>query len=96
MNNKENYSRNVLSPVFSTKEQEELFSECARKSMDINARLTWDNNDSMSSGKTILSPVFRTKEQEELFAKCARESMSLDAMLTWDGKEEKVKVKKLK
>ena len=42
MNNKENYSRNVLSPVFRTKEQEELFAKCARESMSLDAMLTWD------------------------------------------------------
>ena len=34
-------SRVVLSPVFSTKEQEKMFSECAKKSVSTIAELKW-------------------------------------------------------
>ena len=33
--------RVIMSPVFSTKEQEKLFAKCARESMSIDARLRW-------------------------------------------------------
>ena len=33
--------RVIMSPVFSTKEQEKLFAKCARESMSTEARLRW-------------------------------------------------------
>lgn len=34
-------SKVIMSPVFSTREQEKLFAKCARESMSIDARLRW-------------------------------------------------------
>ena len=71
-------SKVKLTPVFQTKEQEELFARCAQESMHktMTGEISYLSIDeSMDNAKTILSPVFQTKEQEELFAKIAQETM---------------------
>ncbi len=83
----------ILTPVFQTKKQEELFARCAQETMHKNMTgeiPSLSIDESMDSGKVILSPVFQTKEQEELFARCAKETM-FSYM-----NEEKVKKKALK
>lgn len=67
-----------VTPVFKTKEQEKLFSDCAEESMhkmmsgELPDLLT---DEYISCDKVVVSPVFKTKEQEKLFSKCADESM---------------------
>ena len=71
-------SKVKLTPVFQTKEQEELFARCAQESMHktMTGEISYLSIDeSMNNGKVILSPVFQTKEHEELFARCAQETM---------------------
>ena len=71
-------SKVKLSPVFQTKEQEELFAKCAAESMHktMNGEISYLSIDeSTNNDNVIVSPVFQTKEQEELFAKCAQETM---------------------
>ena len=67
-----------LTPVFKTKEEEELFARCAIESMN---NITTGGithlpiDESMNNGNVVLTPVFQTKEEEELFARCAQETM---------------------
>lgn len=71
-------SKVKLSPVFQTKEQEELFAKCAAESMHktMTGEISYLSIDeSTNNDNVIVSPVFQTKEQEELFAKCAQETM---------------------
>ena len=76
-------SRVIMSPVFSTPEQERIFAEAAKKSMSITAELEWD-------GKAELVSVFHTEEQEKEFSKIAEERMDGKARLKWqDESEEK-------
>ncbi len=72
----------IMTPIFSSPEQEKLFSRCAKASMSLNARLNWNNNDNVS-GKVILSSPFSSEEQEDFFAQCAKDSMSTEARLSW-------------
>ena len=71
----------IMSSVFQTKEQEELFAKCARDRINTGAKLKLDDE---IGGKVIMSSVFQTKEQEELFTKCARDRMNTDAKLKLD------------
>ena len=73
-----------MTPVFATKEQEELFAECAREAMLERSRTlkkynnydaSYISEDTSTPVKCEMTPIFATKEQEELFAECAREAM---------------------
>lgn len=67
-----------LTPVFKTKEQEELFARCAQESMHktMTGEITYLSIDeSMSNGRVVASTVFKTSEHEKIFARCAQETM---------------------
>ena len=73
-------SKSVVTTIFSSPEEEELFAKCAREAMS-EKKLTWDDEEDKHY-KCVVVSIFSSPEEEALFYRCCRDAMSQNVRLT--------------